>query len=207
MDIAVFAKSVFKPSVISLRVRKYVLIFVSHFPVFQPEGLFPGFRPERVLNVAIRREVNMAKAKSKVEINNKRASFEYEFIEGFTAGIVLTGTEIKSIRMGKASLVDSYCYFSGNELYVKNMHVADYWWGSWGKHDPRRDRKLLLNRSELRKLQRAVKEKGMTIVATRLFISDKGYAKLHIELARGKREYDKRQAIKEKDMKRAMSME
>ena len=146
------------------------------------------------------------KSKSKVEIKNKRASFEYEFLEGFTAGIVLTGTEIKSIRMGKASLVDSYCYFSGNELFVKNMHVAEYWWGSWGKHDPRRDRKLLLTRKELRKLQRAVKEKGLTIVATRLFISEKGYAKLHIELARGKREYDKRQAIKEKDLKRSMEM-
>lgn len=147
------------------------------------------------------------KAKSKVEIKNKRASFEYEFLEGFTAGIVLTGTEIKSIRMGKASLVDSYCYFVGGELFVKNMHVADYWWGSWGKHDPKRDRKLLLTKKELRKLQRAVKEKGLTIVATRLFISEKGYAKLNIELARGKREYDKRQAIKEKDMKRAMGME
>lgn len=147
------------------------------------------------------------KAKSKVEIKNKRASFEYEFLEGFTAGIVLTGTEIKSIRMGKASLVDSYCYFVGGELFVKNMHVADYWWGSWGKHDPKRDRKLLLTKKELKKLQRAVKEKGLTIVATRLFISEKGYAKLNIELARGKREYDKRQAIKEKDMKRSMGME
>lgn len=147
------------------------------------------------------------KAKSKVEIKNKRASFEYEFLEGFTAGILLTGTEIKSIRMGKASLVDSYCYFVGGELFVKNMHVADYWWGSWGKHDPKRDRKLLLTKKELRKLQRAVKEKGLTIVATRLFISENGYAKLNIELARGKREYDKRQAIKEKDMKRSMGIE
>lgn len=149
----------------------------------------------------------MAKAKSKVEIKNKRASFEYEFIEGFTAGIVLTGTEIKSIRMGKASLVDSYCYFVGNELFVKNMHVADYWWGSWGKHDPRRDRKLLLNRKELRKIQRAVKEKGVTVVATRLFIADNGYAKLNIQLAKGKREYDKRQSIKEKDQRRSMQYE
>lgn len=149
----------------------------------------------------------MAKAKSKVEIKNRRASFEYEFIEGFTAGIVLTGTEIKSIRMGKASLVDSYCYFSRDELYVKNMHIAEYWWGSWGKHDPKRDRKLLLNRKELRKIQRAVKEKGMTVVATRLFIADNGYAKLNIQLARGKREYDKRQSIKERDQRRAMQME
>ncbi|MBO7278517.1 MAG: SsrA-binding protein SmpB [Bacteroidales bacterium] len=146
----------------------------------------------------------MAKAKSKVEIKNKRASFEYEFIESFTAGIVLTGTEIKSIRAGKASLTDSYCYFVNTELFVKNMHVADYWWGTFNKHDPRRDRKLLLNKRELRKLKRASQEKGMTIVATRLFIAENGYAKLNISLARGKREYDKRQTIKEKDLRREM---
>lgn len=144
----------------------------------------------------------MPKAKSKVEIKNRKASFEYEFLETFTAGIVLTGTEIKSIRAGKASLVDSYCYFANNELYVKNMHVADYWWGSFNKHDPKRDRKLLLTKRELRRLARAVKEKGNTIVSTRLFISDNGYAKLNIALARGKKEYDKRQSIKEKDMRR-----
>ncbi len=144
----------------------------------------------------------MPKAKSKIEIKNKKASFEYEFIEVFTAGIVLTGTEIKSIRAGKASLPDSYCYFSGNELFVKNMHIADYWWGSFNKHDPRRDRKLLLNRRELRKLQRATKEKGLTIITTKLFIADNGYAKLNIALARGKKEYDKRHTIKEKDQRR-----
>ncbi len=144
----------------------------------------------------------MARAKSKIDIKNKRASFEYEFLENFTAGIVLSGTEIKSIRAGKASLVDSYCYFVGTELFVKNMHVADYWWASFNKHDPRRDRKLLLNRKELRKLSRAIKDKGMTIVAKRLFISENGYAKLDIALARGKKEYDKRQSIKEKDLKR-----
>ncbi len=144
----------------------------------------------------------MAKAKSKIDIKNKRASFEYEFLENFTAGIVLSGTEIKSIRSGKASLVDSYCYFVGTELFVKNMHVADYWWASFNKHDPRRDRKLLLNKKELRKLSRAIKDKGMTIVAKRLFIADNGYAKLDIALARGKKEYDKRQSIKEKDLKR-----
>lgn len=144
----------------------------------------------------------MPKAKSKVEIKNKKASFEYEFLETFTAGIVLTGTEIKSIRAGKASLVDSYCYFANNELYVKNMHIADYWWGSFNKHDPKRDRKLLLTKRELRRLARAVKEKGNTIVSTRLFISENGYAKLNIALALGKKEYDKRQSIKEKDMRR-----
>ena len=144
----------------------------------------------------------MGKKKSSIEIRNKKASFEYEFIETFTAGLVLSGTEIKSIRAGKASLVDTYCYFVGSELFVKNMNVAEYWWGSFNRHDPKRDRKLLLNRSELRKLQRSVKEKGMTIAATRIFISDNGFAKLNIALARGKREFDKRQSIKEKDMRR-----
>ncbi|MDZ4058568.1 MAG: SsrA-binding protein SmpB [Bacteroidales bacterium] len=144
----------------------------------------------------------MTKAKSKIEIKNKRASFEYEFIESFTAGIVLSGTEIKSIRSGKASLADSYCYFANRELYVKNMHIADYWWGSFNKHDPRRDRKLLLSKRELSRLFRATREKGLTIIATRLFIADNGYAKLNISLAKGKREYDKRHSIKEKDLRR-----
>ena len=144
----------------------------------------------------------MPKAKSKVEIKNRKASFEYEFLETFTAGIVLSGTEIKSIRAGKASLPDSYCYFIGNELYVRNMHIAEYWWGSFNKHDPKRDRKLLLNRKELRKLARAIKEKGLTIVATRLFIAENGFAKLNIALARGKKEYDKRHTIKENEIRR-----
>ncbi|MBP5316947.1 MAG: SsrA-binding protein SmpB [Bacteroidales bacterium] len=144
----------------------------------------------------------MPKAKSRIEIKNKKASFEYEFIERFVAGIVLSGTEIKSIRAGKASLVDSYCYFSGTELYVKNMNVAEYWWGSYNRHDPRRDRKLLLTKKELRKLARSIKEKGLTVVPVKLFIADNGYAKLDIALARGKREFDKRQSIKDKDMRR-----
>lgn len=144
----------------------------------------------------------MPKAKSKIEIKNKRASFEYEFIESFTAGIVLTGTEIKSIRAGKASLTDSYCYFVGMELFAKNIHIADYWWGTFNKHDPRRDRKLLLTKKELRKLFRGSREKGLTIIATRLFIAENGYAKLNIALAKGKREYDKRHSIKDKDMRR-----
>ncbi|MCQ2166658.1 MAG: SsrA-binding protein SmpB [Bacteroidales bacterium] len=142
------------------------------------------------------------KKKSDIQIKNRRASFDYEFIETFQAGIVLTGTEIKSIRAGKASLVESYCYFSGNELYVKNMHVAEYWWGSWGQHDPKRDRKLLLTKKELGKLRRAVKEKGYTVVAVKLYIAENGYAKLLIALARGKKEYDKRAAIREKDLRR-----
>ena len=142
------------------------------------------------------------KKKSDIQIKNRRASFDYEFIETFQAGIVLTGTEIKSIRAGKASLVESYCYFSGNELYVKNMHVAEYWWGSWGQHDPKRDRKLLLTKKELGKLRRAVKEKGYTIIAVKLYIADNGYAKLLIALGRGKKEYDKRESIREKDLRR-----
>lgn len=146
----------------------------------------------------------MPRAKSKLEIKNKRAGFDYEFLDTYTAGIVLSGTEIKSIRAGKASLVDSYCYFANNELYVKNMHIADYWWGSFNNHDPRRDRKLLLNKKELRKLQRATKEKGLTIIATRLFIAENGFAKLNIALAKGKKEYDKRNTIKEKDIRRDM---
>ena len=147
----------------------------------------------------------MPKAKSKVEIKNRRASFDYEFLETFQAGIVLTGTEIKSIRAGKASLVDAFCYFSEGELYVKNMHVAEYHWASnWGRHEPKRDRKLLLTKKELLKLRRAVKEKGLTIVAVKLYIADNGYAKLLIALAKGKKEYDKRESIKEKDLRREM---
>lgn len=143
--------------------------------------------------------------KSSIEIKNRRASFDYEFVETLQAGIVLTGTEIKSIREGKASLADTFCYFSNGELYVKNMHIAEYWWGSaWGKHDPRRDRKLLLNRKELNRFRRAVKEKGLTIIALKLYIADNGYAKLLIALARGKKEYDKRASIKEKDLRREM---
>ena len=146
----------------------------------------------------------MPKAKSKVEIKNRRASFDYEFLETYQAGIVLTGTEIKSIRAGQASLVDDICYFNRGGIHVTQMHVADYWWGTWGRHDPRRDRKLLLTKRELLKLQRAVKEKGLTIVAVKLYISKGGYAKLLIALARGKKEYDKRQSIKEKDLRREM---
>ncbi len=146
----------------------------------------------------------MPKARSKVQINNKRASFDYEFLEQYDAGIVLVGTEIKSLRAGKASLQESFCYFNNAELYVKGMNIAPYFWASWGGHDPERDRKLLLTKRELRHLALAVKNKGLTIVATRCYINDEGYAKLHIALARGKKEYDKRASIKEKDMRREM---
>lgn len=148
----------------------------------------------------------MPKAKSKVQISNRRASFDYEFLETFTAGIQLVGTEIKSIRAGKASLVDAFCYFdTRGQLYVKGMNVAQYFWGSWGQHEPVRDRKLLLTKRELRHLRQEVKLKGNTIIAVRLFIADNGYAKLVIALAKGKKAYDKRQTIKEKDIRREMS--
>lgn len=147
----------------------------------------------------------MPKAKSRIQISNRRASFDYEFLETYTAGIVLSGTEIKSIRAGKASLSDAYCYFDlRGQLYVKGMNVAQYFWGSWGQHEPVRDRKLLLTKRELRHLRQAVKVKGLTIVAVKLFIADNGYAKLLIALARGKKEFDKRQTIKEKDIRREM---
>ena len=147
----------------------------------------------------------MPKAKSKIQISNRRASFDYEFLETFTAGIQLVGTEIKSIRAGKASLVDSFCYFDQRgQLYVKGMNIAQYFWGSWGQHEPVRDRKLLLTKRELRHLRQEVKLKGNTIVAVRLFIAENGYAKLVIALAKGKKECDKRQSIKEKDIRREM---
>ena len=147
----------------------------------------------------------MPKAKSKVQINNRRASFDYEFLETYTAGIVLVGSEIKSIRAGKASLADAYCYFDSlGQLYVRNMDVSPYLWASWGRYEPKRDRKLLLTERELRHLRQAVKEKGLTIVAVRLYIAENGYAKLFIALAKGKKEFDKRQSIKEKDMRREM---
>ena len=146
----------------------------------------------------------MPKAKSSIQIKNRRASFDYEFLETYTAGIRLVGTEIKSIRAGKVSLQDSYCCFYGGELYVKGMNIAQYHWGSWGQHEPLRERKLLLNRKELRHLQQEDKKKGLTIIAVKLFIADNGYAKLLIALAKGKKEYDKRESIKEKDIRREM---
>ena len=150
----------------------------------------------------------MPKAKSKIQINNKRASFDYEFLETFVAGIQLAGTEIKSIRAGKASLQDAYCYFSGGDLYVRGMNVATYFWASaWSSHEPMRDRKLLLTKRELKHLAQAVKTKGLTIVAVRLYIADNGFAKLRIALAMGKKEYDKRATIKEKDIRREMERE
>lgn len=147
----------------------------------------------------------MPKAKSKIQINNKRASFDYEFLETYEAGIVLVGTEIKSLRAGKASLADAFCYFVDGELYVKGMNISTYFWASkWGSHEPARDRKLLLTKKELRHLAQAVKTKGLTIVAVKAYIAENGYAKLHIALAKGKKEFDKRASIKEKDIRREM---
>ena len=139
---------------------------------------------------------------SNIKIKNKRASFEYYLIETLTAGIVLTGTEIKSIREGKASLADSYCSFKDNELFVIGMHIAAQ--GTYNNHDPKRDRKLLLTARELRKLKNKVKEKGFTIVPVTLFINENGLAKLDIALARGKHYYDKRETLKTKDSKREL---
>lgn len=139
-----------------------------------------------------------------IKIKNKRASWEYLLIDKIVAGIILTGTEIKSIRNGKASLADSYCYFEGHELYVRGMHIAEYSFASYNNHLAKRDRKLLLNARELRKMFTKVKEKSMTIVPITLFINEKGLAKLEIALARGKHHYDKRDSLKEKDSKREM---
>ena len=146
----------------------------------------------------------MEKLKNDILIRNKRASFDFELIDTYQAGIVLVGTEIKSIRLGKASLVDTFCFFNNGELWVKNMHIAEYFYGSYNNHAARRERKLLLSRKELRKLQDAEKNPGFTIVPTRLFINEKGLAKLVIALAKGKKQYDKRQSLKEKDDRREM---
>jgi SsrA-binding protein len=140
-----------------------------------------------------------------VNIKNRRATFDYAISDTFTAGIVLTGTEIKSIRQGKASLVDTFCYVNNGEVWVKNMYIAEYFYGTYNNHTERRDRKLLLNRKEIARLEKDGKESGFTIVPLRLFISDRGYAKLVIGLGRGKKEYDKRQSIKERDDKRDMA--
>ena len=144
----------------------------------------------------------MATPKHVIDIKNKRAEHEYYLLESFTAGIVLAGTEIKSIREGKANLGDAYCVFLAGELFVRQMHISEYRFGGFVNHQSKRDRKLLLTHRELRKLQNKVKERGFTIVPTLLFIDERGYAKLDISLARGKKMYDKREAIKAKDTKR-----
>jgi SsrA-binding protein len=143
--------------------------------------------------------------KSKINIVNRKARFEYEFLETLVAGIVLTGTEIKSIRNGKASIAEAYCFIKDGELYIKNMYIAEYEQGTYNNHDPRRVRKLLLNKHELKKLERKKKDVGITIIPVRLFINDKGLAKLEIALAKGKKLHDKRESIKERDVKRDLA--
>ncbi len=139
---------------------------------------------------------------NEVNIKNKRASHEYFLLQEFTAGIQLTGTEIKSIREGKATLADSYCAFKGDELFVFQMHISEYTHGTYNNHEPKRDRKLLLNKRELKKLLTKVKEKGFTIIPILLFINEKGLAKLTIALAKGKHHYDKRETLKKKEVQR-----
>ncbi len=139
-----------------------------------------------------------------ITIKNKKASHDYEFVEKFIAGIMLTGTEIKSIRLGKATIADSYCLFENGELYLRGMHISEYWWGNLNNHDPIRDRKLLLTKRELRKMSRKVKETGLTIIVIRVFINERGLAKAEIAISRGKKEYDKRETLKQKDASREM---
>ncbi|MCD8302970.1 MAG: SsrA-binding protein SmpB [Prevotellaceae bacterium] len=150
----------------------------------------------------------MAKAKtfqSKINIKNKKAEFDYLLFDKYMAGIVLTGTEIKSIRAGKASLVDTYCMVIGGEVWVKNMYIAQYEHGSYNNHVERRDRKLLLNRKEIRRILSALKAPGFALIPTLLFIDENGRAKLDIYIARGKKSYDKRETLKEKEDRREMA--
>jgi SsrA-binding protein len=146
----------------------------------------------------------MAHAQQNISFKNKKAIFEYELVERFVAGLKLVGTEIKSIRGGKVNLTDSYCQFVSNELYAKNIHISEYELGTCNNHIAKRDRKLLLSRKELNKLAKKVKESGFTIIPIKLFVNEKGLAKLEIALARGKKVYDKRETLKTKDAKRDM---
>ena len=150
------------------------------------------------------KEQQELRKKSPVQIKNKKAAFDYHFIDTYTAGIVLTGTEIKSIRMGKASLVDTFCYIHNGEIWVKGMNISPYFYGSYNNHEAKRDRKLLLNKREIHKLQEATKQIGYTIVPTLVFIDKNGRAKMDIALAKGKKEFDKRQTLKEKEDRREM---
>lgn len=141
-----------------------------------------------------------------INIKNRRAKFDFDIIETFVAGLVLTGTEIKSIRLGKAGLTDSFCYENNGELWIKNMYIGEYFYGSYNNHSSRRDRKLLLNKKEISEIGKASKDTGFSIVPLRVFINDRGLAKIEIALAKGKKEYDKRQSIKEREDKREMDI-
>jgi len=140
----------------------------------------------------------------KINIRNKRATFDYEILEEYIAGVVLYGTEIKSIRMGKASMVDSYCYFADGELWIRGVNISEYSWGTCNNHVPKRDRKLLLTAKELSKLSRSLQDKGLTVVGLRLFINERGLAKIAMGLARGRKSYHKREYLKANDAKREM---
>ncbi len=140
-------------------------------------------------------------------VKNRKASFEFELLEKFVAGIALTGTEVKSVRAGNANLKDAYCFFKQGELFVKNMHISEYTYGNIYNHEPKRDRKLLMKKRELNKIHDKVKSKGLTLIPVKLFFSSTGYAKLEIALARGKKLHDKRASLKEKDLKREMNRE
>ena len=139
-----------------------------------------------------------------INTRNKRATFDYEILEEYIAGIVLVGTEIKSIRMGKVSMVDCYCYFQDGELWIRGVNIAEYAWGTCNNHVPKRDRKLLLTQRELSKLSRSLQDKGLTVVGLRIFLSERGLAKVAIGLARGRKSYDKREYLKQNDAKREM---
>ncbi len=142
---------------------------------------------------------------SDINIRNRQASFEFELLDKYIAGLVLMGTEIKSIREGKVNLQDGYCYFNNSELFVKGINITPYAQGTHYNHEAQRERKLMLKRMELKKLERKVEEKGLTLVPVRLFINDRGFAKLEIALARGKKTHDKRENIKERDAKRELN--
>jgi SsrA-binding protein len=146
----------------------------------------------------------MKRASGDIVIKNKKASHDYEFLEKFIAGIKLTGTEIKSIRLGKAALADSYCFISNGEMYLRGMHIAEYWWGNLNNHDPLRERKLLLTSHELKRIGRKIKETGYTIIVLKVFINERGLAKAEIAISKGKKEYDKRETLKRKDADREM---
>lgn len=143
--------------------------------------------------------------KNNISIKNKKASFEFLFLEEFVAGIVLLGSEVKSIRNGAVSFTDAYCYIKNNEIFVKNIHISEYKNSSYNKHEPKRDRKLLLTKREIKKLKEKTQEKGLTIVPTKIFINDKGLVKIGLALAKGKKLYDKRESIKKKDDERRMN--
>ena len=140
-----------------------------------------------------------------ISIRNKRATYDFEILDTYIAGIVLTGTEIKSLRLGKASLTDCYCYFNNGELFVRGMNISEYHWGTYNNHMPKRDRKLLLNRKELLKLQRSLQDKGLSVVGLKLFINERGLAKLQIGLGKGRKSFDKREYIKEQNARKEIS--